>query len=64
MNTNDKIEIVKVAQNAIWAFWNEVAQSYPQIKTGDLDIQTVVDFDQYAENLIKEWLETNQKAIA
>jgi hypothetical protein len=64
MKIDGYIKVTKVAQDAIWAFWNEVAKAYPEIEGGDLSIRSVVDFDEYAEELIKEWLQVNRKVGA
>jgi hypothetical protein len=54
-----KEDIHKVAQKADDAFWAVVADSYPEIKTGDLDPTTTGNLRLMMEEAIIIWLNTN-----
>jgi hypothetical protein len=55
----DKLK--EVAHSAIVSFWNEVALNFPEIETGDLSVGSVIAFDDFAEEMVREWVETNGK---
>ena len=57
--STDKIK--ETAHNAIVSFWNEVASAYPKITTGELSISSILAFDEFAEDVITEWLEANSQ---
>lgn len=53
-------DLEEIRDKAIQAFWASVANSFPEIKTGDLSPLVVASFDNYADELIDAWLESNQ----
>ena len=48
-----------VAAAALEAFWATVAQSYPEIETGDLAPDLVVALRDSAEKAVNSWIEWN-----
>jgi len=48
-----------VVSRALEAFWQEVADSYPQAKTGDLPPDVHASFDQTAEAAVEVWVSAN-----
>lgn len=44
---------------AIFAFWEEVAKRFSEIKTGDFPPEMHVDFDERAEKYIAYWAGSN-----
>jgi hypothetical protein len=55
----DKL-VERVAEVAEEAFWREVADQFPEIKTGDLNPYSATLFSLECERVIKEWIETNR----
>lgn len=47
-------------QEATDAFWASIAQSYPHIKTGDLDPGSASAFEELAEKTARSWLSFNE----
>jgi len=47
-------------QEATDAFWASISQSYPHIKTGDLDPGSVFALEQLAEKTVRNWLMFNE----
>jgi hypothetical protein len=56
---DNKIKIV--AEQAELAFWEVVAKSYPEIKTGNLSPLDAMNFSGYCENIIDTWVKENQE---
>lgn len=50
----------QVIDEAVHAFWAEIAKGHPHIKSGDLDPGTVFAFEQAAEKAVQVWLEFNE----
>jgi len=48
-----------VADNAEQAFWAEVAKSFPEAKSGDLDPMAVTRFSKAAQEAVRAWVEWN-----
>jgi len=44
---------------ATQAFWSSLAESYPHIKTGDIDPSRVKQLDLAAIRAARAWIETN-----
>jgi len=53
-------DLEEIRRKAIQAFWASVADSFPEIKTGDLSPMVVQSFDNYADELVDAWLESNK----
>lgn len=53
-------DLEEIRNRAIQAFWASVDNSFPEIKTGDLNPLVVASFDNYADELIDTWLESNE----
>lgn len=51
----------EVAHDAMFKFWEVVAQSYPNIKTGDLPIAYVGKFMMMADTIVNEWVAINEE---
>lgn len=56
-------ELMQITEDAIYKFWESVANSLPQIKSGDLDPQTDYRFERQCRDVIKTWIETNRKDV-
>jgi hypothetical protein len=61
MDKNTQPNITEVATRAEEAFWDVVAQSYPDIKTGDMAPDVSIALKSYLENTIKTWVEANRR---
>lgn len=46
-------------QNAEFAFWGEIANAYPEIKSGDLGPDIVIPFGMMMEKAVAAWLKGN-----
>jgi len=44
---------------ALQAFWASIAESYPEIKTGDMNPSFVEQLDLAASRAARHWIETN-----
>lgn len=55
--------IDRIASVAEESFWREVADQFPEIKTGDLEPMTSFSFSRHCKQVIAEWLATNQDNI-
>lgn len=55
----DKKRLEDAVKNAEEAFWNSIAEDYPEITTGDLDPSTSIDLMLTMENAIDRWLIIN-----
>ena len=55
MTTDKKL----LVQEGLDAFWDVIAQKFPEAKTGDLSPLTTLQLDQAAETAIHEWIESN-----
>ncbi|HVI41957.1 MAG TPA: hypothetical protein VM577_15000 [Anaerovoracaceae bacterium] len=51
--------IEDVVEQAQLAFWQEVAKSFPEIKTGDLPPDASVEFDEACKKVVQIWLASN-----
>lgn len=51
--------IERAREDAIFAFWAEIAKHFPEATGGDLDPHSVFYFDEMADDLIEEWTATN-----
>lgn len=51
-------EVIEKAQDA---FWKVVAENYPEVKTGDLPPEAVLDFEEASLNAVKAWLRWNKR---
>lgn len=49
-------------ERATLAFWESIASSYPEIKTGDVDPLMSHQWDSVAERQVRSWLELNAEA--
>lgn len=49
-------KILELAQNA---FWESIAESYPDIKSGDCSPEALIEFDIACTNVVIHWLENN-----
>jgi len=56
----DSMKLIEVAQLAQDAFWKVVAESYPEITTGDLEPLAVINFNGACDAVIRAWLNANQ----
>ncbi|HUT97326.1 MAG TPA: hypothetical protein VMW60_04325 [Dehalococcoidales bacterium] len=52
-------EVIEKAQDA---FWKVVAESYPEVKTGDLPPEAVLDFEEASQNAVQAWLRWNKES--
>jgi hypothetical protein len=52
--------ILQAARDAQMAFWGQVADSFPEIKTGDFPPEATARFDQAVLTAIQIWVEGNQ----
>ena len=57
--TRDK-RFLKAVEDAQAAFFERLAEAYPEIKTGDLSIEASVAFDNACHQAGKSWLDANQ----
>jgi hypothetical protein len=57
----DKGRVEDAVMDAMDAFWNSIAENYPEITTGDLDPGTSIDLTLSMENAVDKWLMWNQK---
>ncbi len=48
-------------QHATDAFWQSIADSYPNITTGECKPLQVVEFDRAAMIIVKHWLQANSQ---
>lgn len=51
--------IEEVTMAAAEKFWEHVAQSFPEIKSGDLCIDTTLALDDMMLKAVREWVVTN-----
>lgn len=49
-----------IVERALNKFWNEIAQSYPGGKTGDVSPERIFELRNAAEKAVQEWLEFNR----
>jgi hypothetical protein len=54
-----KVEIRKLADQALDAFWDHVAARLPAAKTGDLSPDRTIRLQIAAEEAISEWIANN-----
>lgn len=54
-----KERIIEAREDAIFAFWAEVAKHFPEATSGDLDVFSVFRFDEEANKVIEEWTASN-----
>lgn len=54
-----KKKISDATHDALQAFWAEIAKTFPQVPSGDLDPMTVVMFDEHAFDVVLQWLANN-----
>lgn len=54
-----KERIIEAREDAVFAFWAEVAKHFPEATGGDLDPHSVFYFDEIADDLIEEWTASN-----
>ncbi|MBU9118404.1 hypothetical protein KTD15_06295 [Burkholderia multivorans] len=54
-----KKQVAEAAEKAQEVFWAEVAKSFPDIKTGDMPIQAVFQFNQACEQAVGIWVKSN-----
>lgn len=47
--------------DALAAFWERIAVSHPECKTGDLSPTAVCAFEEAAANAVQQWVETNRR---
>lgn len=48
-------------RNAQLAFWKSIAENYPEITSGDLDVGATIDFDDACETVVRQWLYLNSE---
>lgn len=58
MTTEEK-RFDTATQDALDAFWNVIAQRYPEIRTGDMGPDEVFTMQAQAEQWVRWWLENN-----
>lgn len=58
-NKQLKIRVDKIRQDAEDAFWEVVAKSCPEIKTGDFDAYSTIMFKLACEQAIGTWIIQN-----
>lgn len=58
--TDERLNVV--AEKASEAFWAAVAESLPEITTGDMDPFTSLEWDDFAGKAIRGWYEMNSPA--
>lgn len=56
-------KIKKAKEDALLAFWASVAESFPEVKSGDFPIGYDDSFNVLAEEMIFEWLQCNQGRV-
>ncbi len=49
----------RACNKALDAFWNAVAESFPEITSGDMDPVEAVHFDEAAQRAVEAWLDAN-----
>jgi hypothetical protein len=54
--------LLDVTQKASEAFWWTVAQNLPEIKTGDVDPFTNLEWDDFTHKMVARWYEDNRPA--
>jgi len=54
-------KVDEVTEKAQDAFWKVVAENYPEVKTGDLPPEAVLDFEEASQNAVKAWLRWNKR---
>lgn len=50
----------EIVLKAINCFWEKVAEEFPDIKHGDIDPKTVIDFEEAAYSAIDNWINLNK----
>ena len=55
----EKREIEQLTEDALDAFWEFVAERFPNAKTGDLSPLASFALGQAAETAVKEWIGNN-----
>ena len=62
---NEKIEqskrIERAVQNADYAFWQVIADAFPEIKTGSLAIDVTFDLQRMQTVAVEQWLDSNTR---
>ena len=59
METN-KYYIQKTVQEAEEVFWAHIAESFPNIKTGDLSIEDTMRLNNTMEEVVTNWINLNK----
>lgn len=54
-----KKKVEEAAEKTQEAFWAEVARNFPDIKTGDMPIQAVFQFNKDCEQAVGIWVKSN-----
>jgi hypothetical protein len=54
------MNVSHVAMSAQDAFWKVVAESYPEITTGELEPLAVLNFNGACDAVVRAWLDANQ----
>ena len=49
----------QIIQEAMNAFWASIASNYPQIKSGDIDVQESLKLAEAMDKAVSVWLEDN-----
>ena len=55
----DKQKLTFVTQNAEYAFWKTISEHYPEIRSGDVDPWTAVQFTLRLEKEVEQWYNNN-----
>ena len=55
----EKLRLAEAVQDASMEFWSEISKKYPEIKSGDLDIQTVLDLQTAMGAAVQQWIKIN-----
>lgn len=56
MGSERRKDAINKAENA---FWEQIALSYPEIKTGDLSPDVSIPFQWAMDKVVEEWIEVN-----
>jgi hypothetical protein len=60
INTNyDNDMITNATEDAISAFWESIAQSFPEISSGDQSPEVTHNFSAIAKQVVMQWLKDN-----
>ncbi len=58
--SDDTERLEEALHLAVETFWFSIAESYPEIKTGDVSLDEVLNFENAMELAVTQWLNNNE----